>query len=240
MQVPSWVVAIAALLAAGAGCGGGGPEAQAREVGRQRSSQAAGAAREAGLPEDAAELIGDAAGAVGRTFTVTYDTGGGGRATLTQAPPRRRFEITLPDGTTRATLVNDQGSFACERRAGPWTCLPSREPEADVGPFAATDLERTIGSLSTAQATFVLRVEPRQVAGVEARCLVTDRKASAADDPALGARGVLCVAPSGAALVLDQPGQALTAVSYRDGADEAAFSLPGPLATTSTAPPSTG
>ena len=238
------MLAAGALLAAGAGCGdgGGGLEAKAREAGRQRARQAAGAAREAGLSEEVAALIGDAAGAAGKTFTVTYDTGGGSRATLTQAPPRRRFDVTLPDGTARATLVNEAGSFACEKRTGAWACRASAQPPPDVGPFAATDLERTIGSLSTAHATFDLRVERREVAGVEARCLVTDRKASAADDPALGARGVLCVAASGATLVLDQPGQALTAVSYRDEADEAAFSLPGPVATTtlSPAPPSTG
>ncbi len=228
-----------AALALLAGCGGsgGGLASKAREAGRQRARQASEAAREAGLPEEVADLIGDAAGAVGQTFTVTYETGEGGRATLAQAPPRRRFDLSLPGGATRATLVNEDGSFACEQRAGTWTCLPSKDPPPDVGSFAATDLERTISSLSASRATFDVRIERRQVAGVDARCLVTERKASAAADPALGERGVLCIAPSGAVVVLDQPGQALAALAYRDDADEATFALPAPVAPTTTGSP---
>lgn len=240
MQASGVALAAVALLAAACGDGSGGLEAKARQAGRQRSEQGRDAARAAGLPGPVADVIGDAAGAVGRTFTVAYDTGDGGRATLTQDPPRRRFDVTLPNGTTRANVVNEQGSFACEQRTGAWTCLPSPTLPPEVGPFAAADLERTIGSLSTAQATFDLRVERRPVAGVDARCLVTERKPSAAADPALGERGVLCVAPSGAALAIDQPGQALSAVAYADSADDGAFSLPAPVAVTTSAPPPTG
>jgi hypothetical protein len=75
------------------------------------------------------------------------------------------------------------------------------------------------------------------VAGIDARCLVTERKASAEPDPALGERGLLCIADSGAAVTIDQPGQALTAVAYEEKADERAFALPGPLVTTTTATP---
>lgn len=238
MQGRGAALAAVVLLAGAACCSSrNGLEAKAQAAGRQRARQAAQAAREAGLADDVADVIGAAAGATGRTFTVTYDTGDGGRATLVQDPPRRRFDLAMPGGTIWANLVNEAGSFACEQRSGAWTCLPSTERLADIGPFAASDLERTIGSLSTAQATFDLRVERRQVAGTEARCLVTERKPSAADDPALGQRGVLCVAPSGAALVIDQPGQALTAVAYEERADAAAFALPGRLATTTTGSP---
>lgn len=237
---PSRVVLVALALLAGApGCvgTGGGLSGKARDVGRQRSEQARETAEEAGLAGDVVDVIADAAGAVGRTFTVTYDLGDGGRATLVQAPPRRRFEVSRPGAATRATLVNEEGSFACERREQSWACLPSSEPPPDIGPFAASDLERTIGSLSAARVTYDMRVEPRQVAGVEARCLVTERKPSAAGDPALGERGSLCIAPSGAALSIEQPGQRLTALEYEDDADGAAFALPGPLVTTTVAPP---
>ena len=241
MQPHRVVLTAVALLVPASGCvgGRGGLGEKARQVGRQRAEQARAAAKEAGLPDDVAGVIADAAGAVGRTFTVTYDTGDGGRATLAQAPPRRRFDVSRPGGPTRASLVNEQGSFACEQRDGTWTCLPSREPPPEVGPFAATDLERTIGSLSAARITYDLRVETRLVAGVEARCLVTERKPSASGDAALGERGTLCVAPSGAALAIDQPDQRLTAVGYADDVDAAAFVLPGPLATTTTAAPPT-
>ena len=240
MQASRAVLASVALLGGALGCsaGGDGLAGKAQEVGRRRAEQARATAEEAGLPGDVAAVIADAAGAAGRTFTVTYDTGDGGRATLAQAPPLRRFDLSRPGGPTRTTLVNEQGSFACEQREPTWTCLPSRQPPPEVGPFAATDLERTIGSLSAARVTYDLRIEPRRIAGVDARCLVTQRKPSAAGDPALGERGTLCVAPSGAALDIDQPGQRLTAVEYADRADPTAFVLPGPVATT-TAGPST-
>ena len=239
-------VAAAALLAAGsatgAGCGGGGGglEGRARQAGRQRAKQAQQAARDAGLAPPVASVIGDAAGAVGQAFTVTYDTGGGGRATRDRAPPRRRVDVTRPSGVTSRTLVNEEGSFACEQRGSAWTCSPSSDPPPEIGPFAATDLERTIGSLSSSQASFDLRVERRQVAGTDARCLVTERKPSAAGDPTLGERGVLCIAPTGAVLSIDQPGQALTAVAYGTDVEEGAFALPGPLLTTTSAPRPTG
>lgn len=230
------VALTACLVIAGCGSGGGGLEGKARDAGRERARQASAAAKDAGLPDEVAAVIGDAAGAVGQTFTVTYDTGGGGRATLVQAPPLRRFDIASPDGVVRRTLVNEQGSFACEQRTGAWTCAASADPPPEVGPFAATDLERTIGSLSSAQASFDLRVERRRLAGVDARCLVTERKPSAAGDPALGERGALCIAPSGAALSIDQPGQALTAIAYEAGVEDGAFFLPGPLPTTTSSP----
>lgn len=241
MQARGLALAAGALLIA-AGCvsDGGGLQGKAREVGRQRARQAAQVARDAGLSEDIATLVGDAAGAVGQTFTVTYDTGDGGRATLVQDPPLRRFDVVLPNGTTRTSLVNEAGAFSCEQQAGTWTCAPSLDPPPDVGPFSASAMERTIGSLSSAQASFDLRVERREVAGVDARCLVTERKPSAASDPALGERGVLCVAPSGATLVIDQPDQRLTALAYEDRADAGSFALPAPVATSTSDPPTTG
>jgi len=47
----------------------------------------------------------------------------------------------------------------------------------------------------------------------------------------------LCIAPSGAVVALDQPGQALTAVAYEDDANDAVLSLPGPLAAPPASPP---
>jgi len=40
-----------------------------------------------------------------------------------------------------------------------------------------------------------------------------------------------------AALAIDQPDQRLTAVEYADGADDAAFTLPGPVVPTAAALP---
>jgi len=61
--------------------------------------------------------------------------------------------------------------------------------------------------------------------------------AAAAGDPALGERGTFCVAPSGAALAIDQPGQRLTAIEYAGDVDPAAFVLPAPVSTTTAATP---
>ncbi len=54
---------------------------------------------------------------------------------------------------------------------------------------------------------------------------------------AAGCGGTLCVALSGAALAIDQPGQRLTAIEYAGDVDPAAFVLPAPVSTTTAAPP---
>jgi hypothetical protein len=229
------------VAAVAGGCGGdGGLRAKARDVGRERSSQAARLARDAGLGGDVAAFLATAAGAVGHAFTVEYDTGDGGRLTVAQDPPARRVDVTGGQigAVVRTSLVNEDGAFSCERRDGATACLPSKDPPPPVGPFAATDLERTVSSLTSGLHSYVITVVPRDIAGVTARCLVTTRRPEAAGDADLGERGELCVAPTtGAPLLVDQPGQHLAALSYRPAVAAKTFALPGPLVTSTTRNP---
>jgi hypothetical protein len=225
-----------AIAGAAAGCGGdGGLRGKAEGVGRERAEQARRLARDAGLGEDVGSFLATAAGAVGHAFTVEYDTGDGGRLTVDQDPPLRRVDVTGGQlgPIVRSSLVNEDGAFSCERRDGTTACLPTNEPPPAVGPFSATDLERTVSSLTTAQRSYTIVVEHRSLASAAATCLVTTRRPEAAADADLGERGELCVAETtGAPLLVDQPGQHLAAVTYRAGVRKDVFRLPGPLVTT--------
>jgi hypothetical protein len=219
-------MAVAAVAVALSGCSrDGGLADQARKSAEERSEQARSVATEAGLGSDVADLIGDAVGAGGQSYTVTYDDGAGAVTTLVQDPPRRRLDVRK-DEVIRSAFVIERGTFACTQNRGAWTCAPSSTAPPAIGPFAATDLERTISNLTAAKATYDFTTETRSVAGTTARCLVTTRKPEAAADPALGERGVLCIAKSGAVLLVDAPGQALRAVSYRATTEDRAFDLP--------------
>ena len=219
-------LAVLAAIAGLSGCGGDtGVGAKAREAAAERAAQARSVASDAGLGSDVADLIGDAVGAGGQTFTVTYDDGAGAISTLVQDPPRRRLDVRK-DEVIRAAFVIERGTFSCTQTQGAWVCGPSTSAPPAIGPFAATDLERTISNLTAARATYDFTTESRPLAGTSARCLVTTRKPEAAADPALGDRGVLCIAKSGAVLLVEAPGQALRAVSYRASTDDRAFDLP--------------
>lgn len=230
------VAAVAAVALGTAGCrAGGGLAGKARSVAAERRAQAARAARDAGLGEEVAAFLGTAAAAVGERFTVVYGSGDGGTVTVAQDPPRRRVDVAggKLGGVVRTAVVNDDGSFSCERRDGAASCVPSSTPPPEVGPFAPTDLERTVSSLSAGSRSFQIEVVRRTVAGAAASCLVTTRRPDVAADPDLAPRGELCIARStGAPLLVDQPDQRLTASSYRPSVAEDAFRLPAPVATT--------
>jgi hypothetical protein len=236
--VRAGLVAVLVTLVVAAGCSRrSGLEGAARATGEERAAQARRLAHDAGLGDDVGAFLATAAGAVGRSFTVEYDTGDGGRVTVAQDPPRRRVDLTGGSlaSTVRTAVVNGDGSFSCEKTGDSTSCVPAADPPPTVGPFASTDLERTVSSLGASVRSFTITVEPRVVVATPASCLVTVRRPEVPPDPDLGARGELCVARStGAPLLIDQPEQHLSAVRYRVGVAAGAFTLPGPLVTTST------
>lgn len=193
------------------------PRDAAAEAAATRRAQAEDVAAEAGLPDDVRELIGRAAGVVGATFAVTYELGDGGVADVVQDPPRRRVDIR-PAGASQpvtAVVVDEAGRTATCRQGTTWACT-RQDGSADVttGPFAGPDLERTISALAASRATYDFSVEDRRIAGVDASCLVTTRKAGAAADPTRGTRGELCVAPDGVPLLVSGGASTLKAVRY--------------------------
>jgi hypothetical protein len=213
-------------------CGGGGGDGgKAGEAAAKRAGQVRDAAHDAGLPSDVADLLADAAGVPAATFEVTYDLGGpsGGTAVLTQDPPRRRVDLhTQIDGddVTRTLITDRDETTVCERAAGRWTCRAGSSSDAAPGAFGADQVEQVVGDLKTAKDAYTFRVAERSVAGVEARCLVTELKPGKQPTPDLGAKGTLCISAAGVPLLVETPAASLRALKYTTHVPGAAFDAP--------------
>lgn len=213
-------VLCAALLGA---CGGDD------DVGATRADQARQVAADAGLPEPVQDVLASAATSATRTFTVTYKLAVEGSTTIVQDPPRRRIELVLGSGagvTTRVTITNKDGTFACSKSVDAWTCRTSTAEAAAFGPLGVGDIQRTTADLVAARKSYTFRVAPRTVAKTRTRCLITELRPGQEPDPTRGNRGVLCVAPEGVPLLIEGGQTTITATSYRPHADPDAFELP--------------
>ncbi|HZQ28510.1 MAG TPA: hypothetical protein VFA94_12495 [Acidimicrobiales bacterium] len=182
------------------------------QVARQRSAQAAQAARDAQLPKDVQDFLARAAGAAGHRYTVTYAGPGNGKTVLTQRPPDRRIDVVAVDGsesfvhtggTTYTCTQPPQGAWTCEKRAS--------VEDPDLSLFTVESLGQTINALAASRHQFRFAVTTRKLAGTTATCLVTTPLAG-------GQAGELCIAGNGAVLLIDTPQRQLTAVRYSSGA----------------------
>jgi hypothetical protein len=217
-------IAAAVLCAVLAGCGGGGDD-----VAETRAGQARQVAQDAGLPKSVQDLLADAATSATHSFSVTYKLAVEGTTTIVQDPPRRRVELVLgsgPAAVTRATITNDDGTFACSRTNDAWTCKSSDAQAPGFGPLALGDIEKTTADLAAARKAYSFRVEQRTIAKAKARCLITELKPGQQPDPARGARGMLCISPEGVPLAIEGAASSITATSYRASANDSAFRLP--------------
>ena len=190
-------------------------------AGERRADQARELADEAGLPEDVADVLALAAGAVDPTYRVTYEDAGGGTLTVTSGPDGRRLDVTAvepgsDEPVTRSQFALDDGVFMCTRGADRWFCGRDDEPPEVPGAFAEADVARTVEALRAASDDFDLRVEERDLAGVTARCLVAEGAAT----------GTLCVSPEGVPLLLERSGDDLTATAYTTDVPDDALELP--------------
>jgi hypothetical protein len=219
-----------------AGCGGGdGDDAGA---GRTRAEQARQIARDAGLPRRIQDFFASAAGAVDRTYSVSYRLGeGSGSSTVVQDPPRRRIEFVVPSNgvpVNRVFITNADGTFGCTRTAGRWTCQRNADAPAAIGALSLGDVQEATQDLAEARGAYAFRIERRTIARTPAQCLVTELKPGQTADDARGQRGVLCISAEGVPLLIEGAQGTLTAVSYRPGAADAAFDLPARPQRTST------
>ena len=216
-----------ALAQAASACG----DDDAGETADRRSAQVEEAAREAGLPDRVAELLGDAAGVIGETFTVTYDLGGegGGTAVLAQDPPRRRADIdTRVDGAEvrRSMFADGDAATQCERANGRWRCRDDPSSTDTPGAFGAEQIEQVVETLTSSRDAYDFRVVERRLVGADARCLVTELKPGREPTPELGAKGTLCVSDEGVPLLVETPVASLRALRYSTSVDDDVFDLP--------------
>jgi len=213
------VLLAAGLLAAGALAGCGDDDGTA-EVGDRRAAQARRAAVEAGLDDDVADFL----GLLARGDTATYEVRFPGPAEGTELvvrnrPPDRRVDVVQRDEVVEVRQVVDGEAFTCTRdEGGDLTCERTDALVEGPGVFTSGALEELAESLAARRTDYSFAIEEREVAGVGASCLVTTRKAGR-DDPALGAEGTICAAPTGVVLLVDQGTDAVEALAYADEVD---------------------
>lgn len=220
---------VAATLAVLPACGDDDGSADA--AGETRADQVREALAESGLADDVVEVLALAAAGTDGTFRVAYELagtdGGTQRVELTQRPPDRRLEVTNPDGTADATIAVG-GSFHQCQRDETWSCTevgPSAVPTG--GALDPDAVERLATSLTEDVDRYDLSVEHRQVAGVEATCLVAALRPGVDAAPDDGAAGTICVSPEGAVVLTERSSETLEAVDYSSEVSDEAFTLPG-------------
>src|SRR5205807_1952287 len=124
------------VVVALAGSCGGTSEASKRE------RQVRELAKQAGLPADAADVFGRAAGAVGKTFEVTY---GAGASRIVVSHKGRDLRVDV--GADQSVIVHDDVTYQCERTQGTWQCQRSGQPYTGLGALDDASLRRTLASL---------------------------------------------------------------------------------------------
>lgn len=201
---------LAALAALGGACGGD----DGASPGSARAEQVRRGALDAGLPDGVADVLADAAAAVDATYRVTYELDGR-TVVVTQRPPDRRVDVLFEDGSADATISVEGSAHACSKPPGEdWRCEDLGSASAD-GAFREADVEQLVQRLTDAAGTATYGTEEREVAGTPARCVTTSPPPAA-----------LCIAATGALLLVEGPSGTLRATAYTTDVPDDAFTLP--------------
>ena len=157
-----------------AGCGDGS------DTGDQRADQIRAAAADAGLGPEVADFLALAARGQTATYQATYPgPNANTKLVVANDPPDRRVDVLTDDVTTEVRLVLDGEAFTCPRDQDKGTIVSCRRTDAIVeGPGAFDDatLEQLTSTLRDRRADYTFRIDTRPIAGVQARCLVTELK----------------------------------------------------------------
>ncbi len=214
-----------------AGCGDGS------DTGDQRADQIRAAAADAGLGPEVADFLALAARGQTATYQATYPgPNANTKLVVANDPPDRRVDVLTDDVTTEVRLVLDGEAFTCPRDQDKGTIVSCRRTDAIVeGPGAFDDatLEQLTSTLRDRRADYTFRIDTRPIAGVQARCLVTELK-QGHDRSDLGAAGTICVSPEGALLLVDQGKDSLRALDYTTEIPDHTFVRPDQARSTTT------
>lgn len=209
------LVPLALLVACGDDRGG--------DVGDERARQAREAALAAGLDEDVADFVDLLARGETATYRVTYPgPTEGSELVVTVRSPDRRVDLEVDGERAETRLTLDGTAYRCRPDEGCERIDAFVPPPGVFAPGAVEDLR---ASLVRRAEDFTFELDTRAVAGVEARCLVTRLRAGRSR-PELGTRGTICLAPTGAVLLVDQDDRRLEALDYSPTVDDEAFRLP--------------
>ena len=202
--------------------------------GTSRSDQGRSIASEAGLPSEVGEVFSLALEGTKATYTLTYSTtdksGASVQISVAQRPPDRRVDVFGADGTIESTFRVGTTAYQCTKTTS-WACgtLTSKDASASPSdPLNADAVAAAVDKFRQRASDYDFRVDRRTVAGTDARCLVTTRKAGHDQDPSLGTSATMCVSPEGAVLSVEVPTGAYAATGYSTMVSADAFSLPAP------------
>jgi hypothetical protein len=219
---------ITVAAAAVVGCrGSSSGRRDALAAARIRAAQARTVARQAGLGADVQAFLAKAAGASGVTYTVVYDQGGGQSTTVIARAPDRRIDVVGASGpgSTDRVIVRGTDTFVCHLDTRRWTCV-SGVVSNPTGPFTPEAITQTIGLLAQLSQTYDFSVSQRPMLGLDASCLAAARQAGKPTDPTVGDQALICIAPSGVILRVEDSGTPVQATSYREMVPSGAFTLP--------------
>jgi hypothetical protein len=205
-----------------------------------RAAQAQAIARQAGLGLEVQAFLAKAAAASAVTYTVVYDQGGGQSTTVMAQPPNRRIDVVgaAGPGSTDRVVVRGSETDVCHLDAKRWTCV-NGIVSAPGGPFTPDAITQTIASLAQLSQTYDFAVSHRPLLGLDASCLSAGRRAGQAADATVGDHALICIAPSGVILRVEDSGSPVQATSYRESVPSGAFNLPArptPAITSTSAP----
>lgn len=235
-------LAVTVLFASAVASGCGGPSKASQDqaaAARTRAAQAQAIARQAGLGPEVQAFLAKAAGASAVTYTVVYDQGGGQSTTVIARPPDRRIDVVgaAGPGSTDRVLIHDSDTVVCHLDGKRWRCV-SGVVSAPSGPFTPDAITRTIASLAQLSQTYDFAVSHRRLLGLDSACLTASRRGGQVTDPTVGDRALICIAPSGVILRVEDSGggNPVQATSYQESAPSAAFKLPAPPTPAVTSP----
>lgn len=208
VRLPPLLVALGLLVAA---CGGGD------DVGGDRAEQARAAALDAGLDEDVADFLALAARGQTAVYQATYPGPDAGTSVVVaNRPPDRRIDVVADDVVVQVQIALDGVGYTCPRDDEAGAIVTCERTDAIVEPpglFGTATMETLSASLADRVADFDFTLETSAIAGVEARCLVTNIKAGKARAE-LADSGTICVSPEGALLRVAQGDEVIEATDY--------------------------
>ena len=214
---------LAAATLLGASCGSDD------DPGDQRAAQAREAASDAGLDDEVADFLALAGRGPVATYQVTYPGPEPGTSlVVANDPPDRRIDLVEDDVVVEVRLVLDGEAFECAREGDSeemGRCVRTDAVVEPPGLFDEAALEELTSALGDRREDFTFQIATRPIAGVEARCLLTEIRRGR-ERPELGERGELCVSPEGALLRIDQGEESLEATDYTTEIPDNTFTRP--------------
>lgn len=194
-----------------AGCGDDGGVAD------ERSEQVREAAEDAGLDDDVADFLALAARGATATYQATYPGPDEGTSiVVANRPPDRRVDVVEDEVVLQVQLALDGEAVTCSRDDDAEAIVSCERTDAIVEPpglFGASAMTSLTDALTDRTDDFDFTLESSAIAGVEARCLVTNLRAGR-ERPELAESGTICVSPEGALLRVAQGDEVLEATDY--------------------------